>query len=171
MRRIEDTETPVVTEGPRASWELGTVPTTIKPIPASASPNSSSGSALGSHCRFLYAEQSQGTVDWDFGPSCPAWLKVTRPLEVPGRREEGNCGSKEVSDPGSKGACLLPEAIGWCSPDRGANSCREVRGACGGGGPRRGHRGGGRSEAGTVWPTAEQLLCAAGDRCVAPSPA
>lgn len=38
-------------------------------------------------------------------------------------------------------------------------------------GPRRGHRGGGRSEAGTVWQTAEQLLCAAGDRCVAPSPA
>ena len=62
-------------------------------------------------------------MDWDFGPGRLAWLKVTRPLEVPERREENNCGSKEVSGPGSWEACLLPEAIGRCSPDRGANSC------------------------------------------------
>lgn len=69
-------------------------------------------------------------MDWDFGPGGLAWLKVTRPLEVPGRREEGNCGSKEVSGPGSREACLLPEAIGWCSPDRGE---KFMRGAGGGG--------------------------------------
>lgn len=68
-------------------------------------------------------------MDWDFGPGHTAWLKVTRPLEVPGRREEDNCGSKEVSGPGSRGACLLPEAIGRCSPDRRADSS----GAPGGG--------------------------------------
>lgn len=91
LRRVEDADPSGHTECPRASWEFGTVPTTVKSIPASASPNSSSGPALGLHRSLLYTGQSQGTVDWDFGPGRLAWLKVTRPLEVPGRREEGSC--------------------------------------------------------------------------------
>lgn len=61
-------------------------------------------------------------------PCCPAWPKVTSLLEVPGNHEGSNYGTRRSWSSGSRGACLLPEAIGWCSPFRGADKCMRRRG-------------------------------------------
>lgn len=126
MRRDEDLRDPRGhLGGPRASWD-----TPIHPC-LSESPNSFRVQpyVTTAHSSAQVRARARWTRMLAQVPCGPAWPKVTRLLKVPGSHEGSNDGTRRSWSSGSRGACLLPEAIGWCSPSRGADKCMRRRGS------------------------------------------